>query len=267
MAHRVEDPHHVDPRKRVKRADASARRLPVRPEQLLAVVAAADLDALTNAAFRALATAVACDCVSVFYQSAGDHLLQERDSRGRHYGAQFTDLHSRLSPAIPIALANPGIKLVPTRTGLPQDDAELRKSDFYRKIMRVQGWRHAVALCFWDGPPPQTPVLVFTVKRAEGAADFSDEDLADLETMHAFIEPTVRRLREHATASAVVDAMATPLRHDERGVVVLDSRCRIVRANLAGCRLPSSTNRDNRPGTASAALVESTSRNRSRSAA
>ena len=216
---------------------APVRRLPVSPEQLLALVAAADLDALIEAAFGALGTAVRCDCVSVFYTSVGDRMLLERDSTGRKYGAEFTALHARLTPAIPIAMANPGIRLLPTRTGLPQDDAELHDSAFYREVMQVQGWRHAVALCFWDQPPAAFPVLVFSVKRKEGRPDFSDQDLADLETMHAFMEPAIGRIRERTAATAVYDAIATPLRHDSRGVVVLDSRFQVVRSNLVGQRL------------------------------
>ncbi|HEX6322925.1 MAG TPA: helix-turn-helix transcriptional regulator [Vicinamibacterales bacterium] len=238
MDHRADSSsHRITVLKRDRQTREPAHRLPVPPDQLLSLVAAGDLDTLADAAFSALAAAVRCDSVSVFYQSAGSHLLQERDSNGRRYGAEFTALHARLSPAIPITMANPGIKLVPTRTGLPRDDLELRASEFYREVMQVQGWRHAVALCFWDGPPPREPVLVFTVKRAEGEPDFSDDDLADLETMHAFIEPAVRRIRELATATAVSNAFAAPLRHDERGVAVLDAALRVVEANVACRRL------------------------------
>jgi DNA-binding CsgD family transcriptional regulator len=231
-SHRIETLKH---RKSVRQA--TARRLPVSPQQLLSLVAAADLDALIEAAFGALGAAVRCDCVSVFYTSVGDRMLLERDSTGRKYGAEFTALHARLTPAIPIAMANPGIRLLPTRTGLPQDDAELHDSAFYREVMQVQGWRHAVALCFWDRPPAEFPVLVFSVKRKEGRPDFSDQDLADLETMHAFMEPAIGRIRERTAATSVYDAIATPLRHDARGVVVLDSRFQVVRSNLVGQRL------------------------------
>jgi DNA-binding CsgD family transcriptional regulator len=232
-SHRVES--HTGPRQTARAS--TIRRFPVPPAQLLSLVSAANLDALIDASFRALLSAVPCDCVSVFYPSAGDRMLQERDSIGRQYGAEFTARHAQLTPAIRIALANPGIKLLPTRTGLTQNESELHNSDFYREVMQVQGWRHAVALCFWDDPPTGFPVLVFSVKRTEGTPDFSDEDLADLETMHAFMDPAVRRVRERATARSVYDALATPLRHDERGVIVLDSRFHVVRCNLAGRRL------------------------------
>jgi DNA-binding CsgD family transcriptional regulator len=209
--------------------------------------AARTLDACVDAAFRLLHAAVPCDCVSVFYQSAGDRMLRERDSRGRRYDVEFTARHAELTPAIPIALAHPGLKILPTRTGLPLHDDELQSSPFYREVMRVQGWRHAVALCFWD-EPPTFPILVFSVKRTDGEDDFSDEDLSALETVHGFLEPAVRRLRERATVRTVYEAIATPLRDQARGIVVLDGSLRVVGCNRAGRRLCSAAPRGTVPG-------------------
>jgi len=51
------------------------------PERLLALFAAKDLDALIDTAFHMMGATVACDFASAFYQSTGDGLLKERDSR------------------------------------------------------------------------------------------------------------------------------------------------------------------------------------------
>ncbi len=50
--------------------------------------------------------------------AAGNGLLKARDSRGRKRTAAHMQRHAALNPAIPIALANPGIKILPTRIGL-----------------------------------------------------------------------------------------------------------------------------------------------------
>jgi DNA-binding CsgD family transcriptional regulator len=191
----------------------------------------------TDAAFQLLHAAVDTDCASIFYRSAGDRMLLERDSLGREFDAAFTARHAELTPAIRLGMSNPGVKLLPTRTGLPLPDDELRRTALYREVMQVQGWRHAVALCFWDDPPASFPVLVFSVKRREGEPDFSDDDLAALEMMHGFIEPAVMRMKELASTNAVRDAMSNPLRHQARGTMVLDARLRVVHANPAARRI------------------------------
>src|SRR6185503_12342242 len=124
-------------------ASDSARAL----EQLLALFAAKDLDALIETAFHTLRATVACDFASAFYRSTGDGLFKQRDSRGREYGAALMRRYMELTPALQIAMTNRGIKILPTRTGLPRSVVALKRTAFYREIMQPQGWRHAVALC------------------------------------------------------------------------------------------------------------------------
>jgi DNA-binding CsgD family transcriptional regulator len=194
-------------------------------------------EAFSDAVFQLLLDGVDADCVSVFYRSAGERMLLERDSRGRAYDEAFTSRHAELTPAIRLGMAQPGIKLLPTRSALTMPETQLRESALYREIMQVQGWRHAVALCFWDDPPAGFPVLVFSIKRPEGTPDFSDEDFEALEVLHGFIDPAVRRAQERANAASMVEAMAGRLQHDRHGVVVLDSKLRLVKANPSGRRL------------------------------
>src|SRR5688572_26808080 len=98
----------------------AADEVTIRPDQLLALFAADDLDELVEAAFRVLQDTVACDFASAFYRSTAKGLLKERDSRGRETSPELMRRHVELNPAIPLAMANRGIKLMPTRTGLPE---------------------------------------------------------------------------------------------------------------------------------------------------
>jgi len=161
----------------------------------------------------------------------------ERDSRGKTYDAAFTKRHHELTPAVRLATATPGIKILPTRTGLTLSDDELRRTDYYREVMAVQGWRHAVALCFWNDPPAGFPVLVFGVQRKEGRVDFSDGDLESLQMVHGFMEPAVLRFCERAMARALSDALAALVRHASPGVVVVNSAMQIVSANQSALTL------------------------------
>jgi DNA-binding CsgD family transcriptional regulator len=225
-------------RERLTHTAQSPSRLPVGfSRQLLALCSARDFDRFVNAAFRLLQAAVPCDWVSVLYPSVGSRMLMERDSRGRRYDAAFTRRHHELTPAVGLATATPGIKILPTRTGLTLSDDELRRTDYYREVMAVQGWRHAVALCFWDDPPEAFPVLVFGVQRKEGRVDFSDGDIEALEMVHGFMEPVVLRFCERAKARALSDALAAIVPHASPGVVVVNSAMQIVSANHSALTL------------------------------
>jgi DNA-binding CsgD family transcriptional regulator len=215
----------------------SSRKGVTAPDQLLALFAANNLDELVEAAFRVLQDTVACDFASAFYRSSAKGLLKERDSRGRESSPEFMRRHLELNPAIPLAMANRGIRLLPTRTGLPGSEDELRRTPFYREIMRPQGWRHAVALCFWESPPGELPVFVASVNRREGRNDFSKSEIRRLESVHPFLECAVRRVHEREAAQSVRDGMAMTVRDETRGLAILDWNLRLVEANPIARRL------------------------------
>ena len=202
----------------------------VAPQLLLALFAAKDLDALIDTAFEVMRAAVTCDFVSAFYVSAGNGLLKQRDSRGREYGPAFMRRYIELTPAIPLAIANRGIKIQPTRMGLPSSTRELRRSAFYREIMQPQGWRHAVALLFWSDPPAEMPIFVTSAYRIEGQSDFSEQDIAGLEGIHPYLDCAVKRLYEREAAKTVRDGMAA-VRDETRGFAILDGNLLPVQAN------------------------------------
>ena len=99
----------------------------------IALFAATDLEGVIEATFRLLRSAIACDFVGVLYRRPGTGLIRERDSRGRSYTPAFTARHAALNPAIPLALANPGIRLVTSRSALPSSIRALRRTAFYQR--------------------------------------------------------------------------------------------------------------------------------------
>jgi DNA-binding CsgD family transcriptional regulator len=142
-----------------------------------------------------------------------------------------------LTPALPVAIANPGIKILATRTVMPLSAAELHRSAFYREIMRPEGWRHAVALCFWGDPCAESPVFVTTAYRGEGRRDFSDEEIASLESIYPFLDCAVNRLYEREAAKTVRDGMAMAVRDRTRGFAILDRGLVLVQANSVAYEL------------------------------
>jgi DNA-binding NarL/FixJ family response regulator len=208
----------------------------VRPTDLLALYAATTLDRFIDQTFHLLPRAVRCDYVSAFYQRVGDGFLKERDSRGRTWGRAFMRRYLELTPAVPLVIANPGVKILATRFALTPSDGELHRTPFYREVMQRQGWRHGAVLCFWAAPFASFPIFVLTLYRTEGHPDFTDHDLRLLENLHAFLAPAVTRFHDISASEAVSAGVATVLRHVSPGIVVLDWQLRTVRTTLAGRR-------------------------------
>src|SRR5689334_21428238 len=97
----------------------------IAPHRLLALFAARDLKALIETAIEVIQLVVPCDIASAFYRSTGDGLIKQRDSNGREYSLEYMRRYVELTPAIPIALANRGIKILRTATILPGSNAQL----------------------------------------------------------------------------------------------------------------------------------------------
>jgi len=218
LARRKRSARHTGARTRTATFDRGT----IGSEQLLPLFAATDLDRLIDTAFQLLATTVACDFASAFYQRSDDGLLKERDSRGRTYDPAFMRRYIELTPALPFAMANRGVKLLRTQELLSTSMASLRATAFYREVMRPQGWRHGVALCFWGEPAAKSPLFVATAYRSEGQPDFSEEETARLERLHPFIDCAVNRLAERDLYRSVREGMAMVIADETRGLAILN---------------------------------------------
>ena len=209
----------------------------IEPQQLLALFSAKDLNALIAAAFPVLQAAVPCDFATAFYRGAGNGLLKQRDSYGRLSSPAFMRRYMELTPALPMAMANPGVKILTTRTAVPVPAATLRKTAFYREIMQPEGWRHGVALCFWGTSPAALPIFVTSVYRREGKRDFSARDVAALKRIHPFNNGAVDRLHEREAARSHRDGIEIAVRGGTRGFAILDGNLTLVHANPTARRL------------------------------
>jgi DNA-binding CsgD family transcriptional regulator len=216
------------------RANASAiDRMSIVPHELLPLFAAKDLEAFINASFHVLHAAVTCDCATAFYQSGESRLLKARDSRGRKYRPEFIRRYADLSPALPVARANRGLKIMTTRDVFPRTNKQVREMAFYRAAMQPLGWRHSVALCFWGEPPEDFPVFVVSAERSERRRDFSKHDVNSLERVHSFLDCAVNRIYEREMARTVRDGIAMVARDGAQGFAILDRNLRLVEANAA----------------------------------
>ena len=208
----------------------------IRPRLLLGLFTATDLDALIDAAFPILRAAVPCDFASAFYRRSGDGLLRGRDSRGRTHSRELMLRHVELSPAIPLARAQRGVRILPTRGALPRDDDALRELRFYQEVMQPMGWRHSVALCFWGEPAGDFPIFVASVERRQGRRDFSKLDITRLERIFPFLDAAVNRVHEIEAAQSVRNGVAVMVQ-EAQGTAILDGSLAVLQGSVQAKRL------------------------------
>ena len=168
-------------------------------KSLLALEGAITGNTLIKTAFKLFRRAVPCEFIGALFRiemhehgAIGYRLI---DSRGRDFSAELVD--GRLfanHPAMPIVMANPGIRFVNTRETLPPDEI-LHASPFYREVMKPMGFRHAIGMFFWSDPPRIPHEAVFSLCRVEGRPDFNDEEVAILDSLYPHIDVALRRVR------------------------------------------------------------------------
>lgn len=190
---------------------------------------------LIKAVFALLSATVSCDFVNVFLRNErrvnADISFLLIDSRGRQFTAAQRDAFFHAHPGMPTLMANPGIRFVNTRETLPPEKI-LTSTQFYREVMQVAGFRHAVGMFFWD-QPPTVPVAVFSLCRAPGRPDFEPAEIACLERLHGQINAALRRVHEVEAERAIQDELEVALRRNPRAVCVLDWDLRVAAANPA----------------------------------
>ncbi len=202
---------------------------------LIALQTAMNSDAAIKATFRLLKSAVPCDFVNVCLRnvredqrSASYHLI---DSRGREFEPELLDGFFREHPGMPVLMANPGIRFINTREILPPEKI-LRKSRFYREMMQVLGFRHAVAMFFWTDPP-EAPEAIFSILRAENRPDFNDAEVALFARLYPHIEATLHRIRTIEEERTLYREMRSLARQTTRSACVLDWNLNVADASQA----------------------------------
>lgn len=208
-------------------------------KSLVALQSALTGGVLIKAVFGLLAAVVSCDFVNVFLRNErradADVSFLLIDSRGRQFTEDQRDAFFQAHPGMPTLMANPGIKFINTRETLPPEEI-LQSTQFYREVMQVVGFRHAVGMFFWD-QPPSVPVAVFSLCRVTGQPDFEPAEIARLERLHGQIDAALRRVHAIEAERAIQDELAAALRRNPRAVCVLDWDLQVAAASPAACEV------------------------------
>jgi DNA-binding CsgD family transcriptional regulator len=203
---------------------------------LLALQAAMNGDALIKAVFRLLKGAIQCDfvnlCLRNVQKDGGTVAYRMIDSRGREFSLDLLEnVFFRDHPGMSVLMANPGIRFINTREVLAPD-AILRESRYYREVMQVIGFRHAVGMFFWDDPPG-TPEAIFSVYREEGHVDFDDAGIALLDRLYPHVDAALRRVRVIEKERSIRKELHSLARRVPRSTCILDWDLQVADANRA----------------------------------
>jgi DNA-binding CsgD family transcriptional regulator len=213
--------------------------------------AALDTEVFVDAAFRFLLALVPGLFASISLK--GKHRVASlwRSSLGHRADIEALDIGFKNHPGYALGIANPGIKIVPTRGVLPPEPG-LFETDLYRLLMKPFGWRHAVALCFYE-PERRTVeglICVLSVHRSAQQGDYTDAELARLESVHSIIDRALHRVQKLEKTNRTLDALVNLLRPLPLPALVLgwdlrllfhtsaaDGACAIWRHGPAAARL------------------------------
>ena len=202
---------------------------------LVTLQAAMTAEAAIRATFRLLKSALPCDFVNVCLRNLREdkrHVPYRLiDSRGREFEPGLLEFFFREHPGMPVLMANPGIRFINTREILPPDKV-LRKSRFYREMMQVIGFRHAVAMFFWN-EPPEEPEAIFSILRGENRSDFTDAEVAIFDRLYPHIDAMLRRVRTMEQERSLHREMRSLARHSNRSACVLDWNLKATEASRA----------------------------------
>ena len=196
-----------------RHASAAARRA---ERARVALHEATEGRAFATAVFRLMLATVPGEYVgAMFHCSPPPGWGAWHASDGSTMSPELMQEISKVHPGIPTLMANPGIKVIPTRGVLPPEKV-LVKTPFHRLFMRPYGWRHAVALFLWQSVSPPAVDCIFCLHRTAAQGDFSAGEIARIAALH----PEIDRARRRVARLAEEHGALSSLRHFVRDLPV-----------------------------------------------
>lgn len=125
---------------------------------------------------------------------------------------------------------NAGVRLFRLREMLPSESA-LLKSDYYREVMRQEGWRSLVCLAFWD---QGAPFFMLVLRRTVGQPEFDPGELPLLQSLYRHLEVSLRRIRAAEKENVTGRTLAKLAISSSEPLLLADWDGRLIYHNAAG---------------------------------
>ena len=201
---------------------------------LRAVHNADSVEALWHALKRGLDQAMPHHSLSLYFNylapDRGFRVLHDQHSPG---SVVPWFLRRQLSPAPEFLRQHPGVKTYRLRQLLP-DVRVLRRSDYFRQVMRVEGWDSLLGLGFWEG---ERLVALLVLRRTEIQGEFEPEEVALLEKWHPHFLDALRRIQRLESDSVLRACLSSCLQMLSLGVLIFDWNLTLRIKNDAAARL------------------------------
>lgn len=143
------------------------------------------------------------------------------------------NIRRALSPAPAFLREHRGVKSYGLRQLYPDTHSFLR-SDYFREVMRVEGWQSLLGLGFWE---KEELGALLVLRRTPEQGEFSAAESAWLEALHPHVHDTLQRVRGNAAESVLRSGLAGCLEVLDLGVMFFDEGGRLHFHNEAAARL------------------------------
>lgn len=202
-------------------------------EPLLALHAAVDVEPLWQAVLGLLRAAVGPHRVTLFlgHLGMGEARVVFTDPPIPDLARWYAE-RGRDNPFSPYIAAHRGVRLYRFEDVLPPP-AQFRKTEFYRRFARPEGWDKGVSVLFWHRGDVRA---MFSVYRAPAQPAFSAAEVATLEQLHPFIRIAIDRVQLLHSERLARRGLEEFNRRLPVGLVTLDWDLRVVFANAEGLK-------------------------------
>ena len=159
---------------------------------LLKLHGAMEIDELWEATRDLLRTALPCKRVTLFLGHLGlGEARQVKTYPDMENTPTWFEERGKLNPYSPYIEANPGIPMY-RFSDITGPVTHFRKTEFYRRFAKVEGWDKGLSGMFWDGKDMRA---MFSLYRGTRQKEFSDAEMAHLRELMPLIEVAMTRVQ------------------------------------------------------------------------
>lgn len=135
---------------------------------------------------------------------------------------------ARLTPTHAFLNDHPGIKLYNLEQMLPAENGARRRTDFYRHVLRPEGFDKLVGLTTWEKGERKS---ILVLRRAFAHAEFSRGEMNLLLNLHPIFERNLRRIEKQEEDRVCRSTLQQFINLLPQGVLLVNAKREIVFAN------------------------------------
>ena len=141
--------------------------------------------------------------------------------------AEWWRARAKLSPTHAWLDAHAGVKLYSLEDIVP-DRTQLTRSDFYRHVLRPEGWDKLLGLTLWEQGERKS---ILCLRRALNQPAFSVAERSLLLELHPVFDRNLRRLEKHEEETIARNSLQQFINLLPQGILLINARHELVFAN------------------------------------